>query len=113
MVYLYVVWYVTIIACVHSSLTRIYSYNAFVDLNQFTIATEVFPTHVRNQGSAIAISGLFLADILWLNLLPTATASIGWKYYLVFVCLCVVHTIHIFFKLPDVSTRLCPQCLEQ
>jgi hypothetical protein len=50
----------------------------------------------------VAISGLFLADILWLNLLPTATANIGWKYYLVFVCLAVVHTIYLVFKLPEV-----------
>ncbi|KAK5453301.1 hypothetical protein LTS15_006486 [Exophiala xenobiotica] len=76
-------------------------YNSCIDLNQFTIATEIFPTHVRNQASAVAISGLFLADILWLNLLPTATATIGWKYYLVFVCLAVVHTIYLIFYLPE------------
>ncbi|TVY36539.1 High-affinity glucose transporter [Lachnellula subtilissima] len=77
-------------------------YNSFIDLNQFTIATEIFPTHIRNQASAVAISGLFLSDILWLNLLPTATATIGWKYYLVFVCLAVVHTIYLIFCLPEV-----------
>ncbi|KAH6871232.1 major facilitator superfamily transporter sugar, partial [Thelonectria olida] len=76
-------------------------YNSFIDLNQFTIATEIFPTHVRNQASSVAISGLLLADILWLNLLPTATATIGWKYYLVFVCLAVVHTIYLIFNLPE------------
>lgn len=68
------------------------------------MATEIFPTHIRNQASAVAISGLFLADILWLNLLPTATATIGWKYYLIFVCLGVVHTIYLFFNLPEVRT---------
>lgn len=78
------------------------SYDPFIDLNQFTIATEIFPTHIRNQASAVAISGLFLANILWLNLLPTATANIGWKYYLVFVCLAVVHTIYLIFYLPEV-----------
>ncbi|KAH8887958.1 general substrate transporter [Thozetella sp. PMI_491] len=78
-------------------------YNSFVDLNQFTFATEIFPTHVRNQASAVAISGLFLADILWLNLLPTATATIGWKYYLVFACLATVHTVYLAFFLPETS----------
>lgn len=52
----------------------------------------------------MAISGLFLADILWLNLLPTATAAIGWKYYLVFVSLAVAHTIYMALFLPDVSS---------
>ncbi|KAJ4244004.1 hypothetical protein NW762_014617 [Fusarium torreyae] len=78
-------------------------YNSFIDLNQFTIATEIFPTHIRNQASAIAISGLFLSDILWLNLLPTATATIGWKYYLVFVCLAVVHSIYLIFRLHETA----------
>lgn len=78
------------------------SYNSFIDLNQFTVATEIFPTHVRNQASAMAISGLFLADILWLNLLPTAMATIGWKYYLVFVCLAVAHSIYLMLYLPEV-----------
>ncbi|OQU97186.1 hypothetical protein CLAIMM_03160 [Cladophialophora immunda] len=78
-------------------------YNSFIDLNQFTAATEVFPTHIRSQASAISISGLFLSVTLWLNLLPTATASIGWKYYLVFNCLTVVHTIYLFFYLPETA----------
>ncbi|CAK7205379.1 hypothetical protein SEUCBS139899_008149 [Sporothrix eucalyptigena] len=78
-------------------------YNSFVDLNQFTFATEIFPTHIRNQASGMAISGLFLADILWLNLLPTATAAIGWKYYLVFVSLCVAHSIYMVVFLPNTS----------
>jgi len=73
-----------------------------IDLNQFTVATEIFPTHIRNQVSAVAIIGFFLADIHWLNLLPTATATIGWKYYLVFVSLAVVHTTYLFFALPEV-----------
>ncbi|TVY89023.1 High-affinity glucose transporter [Lachnellula willkommii] len=78
-------------------------YNSFIDLNQFTIATEIFPTHIRNQASAFAISGLFMADLLWLNLLPTATATIGWKYYLVFVSLAVVHTAYLIFYLPETA----------
>lgn len=43
-----------------------------------------------------------MADLLWLNLLPTATATIGWKYYLVFVSLAVVHTVYLIFYLPEV-----------
>lgn len=46
---------------------------------------------------------MFFADILWLNLLPAATATIGWKYYLVFVCLTVVHSIYYCFYLPEVG----------
>ena len=77
-------------------------YTITVDVNQFTLVTELFPSHLRSQATSFAISGLFVADILWLNLEPTATASIGWKYYLVFLCLGVVHAIHFYFVLPEV-----------
>ena len=52
------------------------------------------------------MSGLFLADTLWLQLASTAMATIGWKYYLVFLCLGVVHTIYLYFKLPEVRQPL-------
>ena len=74
-----------------------------IDVNQFTVATEIFPSHLRSQASSIAISGIFLVDCLWLDLQTTALAKIGWKYYLVFLCLGLVHTIHLYFYLPEVS----------
>ena len=63
------------------------------------------------MGTGIAMSGLFLADTLWLQLASTAMATIGWKYYLVFLCLGVVHTIYLYFKLPEVRhPLLCCKC---
>jgi hypothetical protein len=56
-----------------------------IDVNQFTVATEIFPSPLRSMGTGIAMSGLFLADTLWLQLASTAMATIGWKYYLVFL----------------------------
>lgn len=47
-----------------------------------------------------------MADTLWLELASTAMATIGWKYYLVFLCLGVVHTIYLYFRLPEVSLTL-------
>jgi hypothetical protein len=49
---------------------------------------------------------LFLADTLWLDLAATAQAKIGWKYYLVFLCLGIVHFVFLWFKLPEVSFQL-------
>ena len=84
-----------------------YSYGGCIDVNQFTIASEIFPSHLRAEGTAIAMSFLFLADTLWLDLAATASAKIGWKYYLVFLCLGVIHLVHIYFKLPEVRQRAC------
>lgn len=75
----------------------------FIDVNQFIVASEIFPSHLRSQASSISISAIFLADVLWLELTPTAQTAIGWHYYLVFICLGVVHTVHLYFSLPEVS----------
>lgn len=82
-----------------------YSYGGCIDVNQFTIASEIFPSHLRAQGTAIAMSFLFLADTLWLDLAATASARIGWKYYLVFLCLGFVHLVFLYFKLPEVCQK--------
>lgn len=79
-----------------------YSYGAFIDVNQYTVATEIFPSHLRCQGSSYSLAALFLTDVLWVDLAATAQATIGWKYYLVFLCLGIVHLIHLWFKLPEV-----------
>lgn len=77
-----------------------------IDCNMFVVASEIFPSHLRSQASAIAISGIFFVDTLWLCLQPTALATIGWKYYVVFLCLGIVHTIHLYFYLPEVSRAI-------
>jgi len=46
---------------------------------------------------------LFLVDTLWLDLASTAMATIGWKYYLIFLCLGIVHLVFFYFKLPETS----------
>lgn len=78
-------------------------YGCFIDTNQFTVVSEIFPSHIRGQAVGIAMCGLFLADTLWLELQPTAQGAIGWKYYLVFACLGIVHMVFLYFFLPEVS----------
>ena len=81
------------------------SYATFIDVNIWTVASEVFPSHLRSQGTGIGISTFMLVSILWLQLAPTVQAIIGWKYYLVFIALTVVHIVYFWFKLPEVSTN--------
>lgn len=75
-------------------------------MNQYTVATEIFPTHLRSQGSSYSLAAFFLTDVLWVDLAATAEARIGWKYYLVFLILGTVHLIHLWFKLPEVCMLL-------
>ncbi|OQV02316.1 hypothetical protein CLAIMM_07534 [Cladophialophora immunda] len=58
------------------------AYGGLIDVNQFTAVTEIFPSHLRSQATSYAVSAIFLMDVLWLELSPTAQATIGWKYYL-------------------------------
>ena len=78
------------------------SYACFIDVNCWTVATEIFPSHLRAQGTGISIATLMLTDLLWLQLAPTAQTTIGWKYYLVFLCLTAVHIVYFWFRLPEV-----------
>jgi MFS family permease len=81
----------------------VFCYGTFIDPNVWVIAAEVFPSHLRADGTAISIALVMAADILWLQLAPTAASTIGWKYYLVFIALATVHTIYFWFRLPEVS----------
>jgi hypothetical protein len=96
----------------HRSITNaLCSYGAFIDVNQYTVATEIFPSHLRSQGSSYSLAAFFLTDVLWVDLAATAQATIGWKYYLVFLCLGIVHLVHLWFKLPEVCDFYLSPCL--
>lgn len=79
------------------------AYASGIDVQMWTVASEIFPSHLRAHGNAVAISSLYLVDVLWLTLAPTATAAIGWKYYLVFICLGTLHTAYLYVKLPETA----------
>lgn len=85
------------------SLNEHHSHGVFIDPHCWVVAAEVFPSHLRAQGTSIAIALVTLADVLWLQLAPTAARTIGWRYYLVFIALGIVHTIYFWFWLPEVN----------
>ncbi|KAK5704901.1 hypothetical protein LTR97_002012 [Elasticomyces elasticus] len=78
-------------------------YGALVDVNVWTVVGELFPSHLRSLGTGIGVSTLMLSALLWVAIAPVASASIGWKYYLVFICLTAAHMVHIWFQLPETS----------
>lgn len=79
------------------------SHGIFIDPIVWVVAAEIFPSHLRAYGTGIAIAGVTAVDILWLQLAPTAARTIGWKYYLVFIALGIVHAVYFYFFLPEVS----------
>ncbi|KAJ5131991.1 hypothetical protein N7448_006149 [Penicillium atrosanguineum] len=48
---------------------------------------EIWPSHVRSQGFAIAMAVLSATNLMWLQATPYAISTISWRWYLVFTCI--------------------------
>jgi hypothetical protein len=79
----------------------VFFYAMFLDGCSFWYVGEIFPSHLRAHGFALAMAGICLADIIWLGAAPTAFANIGWKYYLFFIIITAITTLTVFFKFPN------------
>ncbi|KAK3717672.1 hypothetical protein LTR37_005739 [Vermiconidia calcicola] len=60
-------------------------YGASQDASSYVYCSEIFPTGVRAQGLGTAIATLFGSTLLYTEVAPVAFATIGWRYYLVFI----------------------------
>lgn len=59
----------------------------------FTYVGEIFPSHVRVKGIALGIFALNSMAMWTLFVQPVVDANIGYKYYIVFVCISITITI--------------------
>lgn len=50
---------------------------------------------------AFSIASYFASLIIYLQVAPTAFATIGWKFYLVFTILLFCFTVPLFFYFPE------------
>lgn len=69
----------------------------------YVYGCEIWPTHLRSKGSAISYFGFYIFSIWSTAPAAQAFASIGWKYYMVFIAVTVVLLIPCMFYLPEVS----------
>ncbi|CAK7234124.1 hypothetical protein SCUCBS95973_008828 [Sporothrix curviconia] len=76
-------------------------YGCCIDANTFVYCSEIFPLHFRSYGTAWSLSILFLSAMVYLEAAPTALAVIGWRYFLVFICLTFVNIIIIWRTFPE------------
>lgn len=42
---------------------------------------------------------------MWLQIAPIAFASIGWRFYMVFICCALAAAVTIFFTFPDTANK--------
>ncbi|KAK5400812.1 hypothetical protein LTR06_011233 [Exophiala xenobiotica] len=75
-------------------------YASCVDATSYVYCAEIFPTNLRSQGMATSIFSLFAATLLYTQPAATAFATIGWKYYLIFI---IVPTLGLplVYRLPE------------
>ncbi|KAH0842768.1 Sugar transporter family protein [Fonsecaea pedrosoi] len=76
-------------------------YSCGVDVAGIVFYSEVFPNHLRAKGVCMSMAVVALTDLVYLQVTATAFANIGWKFYLVFIIICGVGTITMFFLLPE------------
>lgn len=88
-------------AAVAMLFVHIGAFQLCLDGTQFVYISEVCPTHLRAKGIALGMAGLCVVNIIFLQAAPTAFASIGWRFYLCFICPGTIGAIWMFFWFPD------------
>ncbi|KAH8692581.1 general substrate transporter [Talaromyces proteolyticus] len=76
-------------------------YGGCIDANTYVYCAEIFPTHIRPRGMALSMVTLYVTSTPFLEGAPTAFATIGWKYYLVFIVLTAINIPIMYFYLPE------------
>jgi Sugar (and other) transporter len=77
------------------------TFSAFLDGPTFFYIAEIWPSHVRSQGFALAMATLSLTNLMWLQAAPHAFTAIAWKFYLFFICIPVLGAVVVFFTYND------------
>ncbi|KAL6302497.1 general substrate transporter [Sparassis latifolia] len=71
----------------------------------WVLASEVFPTRNRSVGTSVATCANWAFNVLFSQVSNLAISNIGWKYYLVFICLNFVDFIIIAFFFPETKGK--------
>ncbi|OQV01267.1 hypothetical protein CLAIMM_06652 isoform 3 [Cladophialophora immunda] len=75
----------------------------FCDTTMYLYVSEIFPTEIRPIGMGFSLFGQFAATIILLQTAPIGFVTVGWKYYLVIVCWCIVYLPMIYFFWPETA----------
>ncbi|KAK5048527.1 hypothetical protein LTR84_005617 [Exophiala bonariae] len=73
------------------------------DTTMYLYVSEIFPTEIRPIGMGFSLFGQFASTIILLQTAPIGMVAIGWKYYLVIICWCIVFLPMIYFFWPETA----------
>ena len=83
-------------------------FTSTIECTAYVYGAEIWPTHLRSEGSTIAFASFFGNAVAYTGPVTMALATIGWKYYMVFVAVTVVSTVLIMFYFPEVQPTTNP-----
>lgn len=76
-----------------------------MDASQFLYLSEIFPTHIRGQGTAVGMCAWYAAQIIILVAGPIALTEIGWKFLLVMVIPTGIYFFLVYFFFPETRQK--------
>lgn len=69
----------------------------------YLYVSEIFPTEIRTIGMGFSLFGQFAATIVLLQTAPIGIQNVGWRYYLVIICWCIVFVPLVYFFWPETA----------
>ncbi|KAK4505727.1 hypothetical protein PRZ48_003692 [Zasmidium cellare] len=76
-------------------------YSSCLDATMYLIPSEIFPMVIRSFGVSFSILGQFIATVILLEAAPTAFQNIGYKFWIILICLTVLYAVCVYFLLPE------------
>jgi sugar porter (SP) family MFS transporter len=76
-----------------------------IDATQYLYVAEIFPTHIRSQGTAIGMFGLFAGTLVVLVAGPIALNAVTWKFYIVLIIPTAIEWVCILLWFPETKQR--------
>jgi len=76
-----------------------------LDATQYLYTAEIFPTHIRSQGTAVGMAGLFCGTLVVLMAGPIALNDIGWKFYFVLIIPTAIEWVCVYLWFPETKQR--------
>jgi MFS family permease len=83
----------------------IFWWSFFIDATQYVYVAEIWPNHLRSQGTAWGLAFFYLASEITLVAAPPALDKIGWRFYLVLIVPSVCYIVAIYFLFPETKGR--------
>lgn len=78
----------------------------------YSYPIEILPYSLRARGHALSQTCSFIAIFFNTFVNPIALEAIGWKYYFVFLVVCAVQIVNIYFTFPEVKGRTLEEIAE-